>query len=432
VSAEKLMQECHPAPPPWGLPASGLDPCTGDALPAWHSWVRQAQRGLEIMAEASGGFAVVNTNDFAGGVDRILTDLDNYYLLGFAPEDTRTKGYRRLEVRLKNHPELTLRYRRGYDLGEPDERKAKADPLLALASGALPETALPLRMHAAVLPGSGRDARVSIALEVTVPRATLEDADASLQDEIRYAVLAVDTKGAKVKESVGRGARMVLRPVDPTQPPPESVTYQIGEVLALPPGQYQLRASANSTKLGTGGSVYLSIDVTDFSRAPLALSHLVVGFAGGPRVPSFASPPPSRGRGPAWTGRAAGPTRPVRAAPEPAVGAPLPRVSGVPEGLPFAPTLDREFTTADDLALYFELRKRDRSRPVAISVAVVDRDDQVRRRYTRMLPVDHGGRVSFGFPLSDVGAGQFRLRVEATDGVHDAMSEIGIVVTAKQ
>ena len=422
VPPGKVMEECFPPP-------EGDDPCAGGPLPDWHSWVRQAQHGLEIMAEASGGFAVVNTNDFSGGIDRILTDLDNYYLLGFAPPDTTAKGYRRLEVRLRNHPTATLRYRRGYDLGDRGEAKKTTDPLYALSSGALPATALPLRMHAAVLPGSGRDARVTIALEATVPRQALLADDASVQDEIRYAILAVDTKGAKVKEAVGRGARMVLRPRDPSRTAPEHVVYQIGETMALPPGQYQLRASASSTKLGEGGSVYLSIDVPDFRDARLAISGVVLGYAGGPRVPAFApATPAGRGSGAGRTIRP-GPLGRARATP-PGAAPPAPHASGVPEGLPFTPTLDREFTTADELALYFEIRRRDRARDVAVAVAVVDQQDRIVRRYMQLLPRDHAGRVTFGLPLADVGPGLFRLRVATTDGVHDAMSEIGIAVTA--
>jgi hypothetical protein len=425
VSSQKAMQECHPSPP-----GVGDDPCLGGSLPDWNGWVRQAQHGLEIMAEASGGFAVVNTNDFAGGIDRILTDLDNYYLLGFAPPDTTTKGYRRLEVRLRNHPEATLRYRRGYDLGDRDEAKKATDPLFALSSGALPSTDFPLRMHAAVLPGARRDARVTVALEATVPRVTMQTSDASVQDEIRYAILAVDTKGAKVKEAVGRGARMVLRPRDPSRPAPEHVVYQVGETMSLPPGQYQLRASASSAGLGSGGSVYLAIDVPDFRESRLAVSGVVVGYAGGPRVPSFAPAPiGSRGSG---AGRRAGGGlgrgRGMGSGAATATG----RGSGIPEGLPFAPTVDREFTTADDLALYFEILRRDRAGDVAIAVMVVDAQDRIVRRYSQMLPKDHAGKVTFGLPLSQVGPGLFRLRVAVTDGTNDATSEVGVAIVSAE
>ena len=113
----------------------------------------------------------------------------------------------------------------------------------------------------------------------------MQQSDAHLQDDIRYALIAVDMAGAKVKEEIGTRPNVVLRPLDPNLPPPETVTYQIGYILNLAPGRYQLRASAMSSKVGEGGSVYLPIDVPDFSQPALAVSALVLGYAGGQRVP---------------------------------------------------------------------------------------------------------------------------------------------------
>jgi hypothetical protein len=51
--------------------------------------------GPRITATLTGGFAVTNTNDFAGGINHIVSDLDNYYLLGFYPADRSGSGFAR-------------------------------------------------------------------------------------------------------------------------------------------------------------------------------------------------------------------------------------------------------------------------------------------------------------------------------------------------
>src|SRR5205823_3566099 len=84
VASKDLARECFPAP------ATGRDPCA-EGLSDFESDVRQAQSGLRIMSEASGGFAVTNTDDFTAGLRRIVEDLDHYYLLGFYPSDTKGK-----------------------------------------------------------------------------------------------------------------------------------------------------------------------------------------------------------------------------------------------------------------------------------------------------------------------------------------------------
>ena len=55
----------------------------------WDNPIRQAQDGLTIMADASGGFAVTDTDDFTSGLKHIIEDIDHYYLLGFYPSDIR-------------------------------------------------------------------------------------------------------------------------------------------------------------------------------------------------------------------------------------------------------------------------------------------------------------------------------------------------------
>ncbi len=417
VSEQDLMKECAP-----GVFGFRDDPCVGGGFgaggaPSSTAWVRVAQQGLQHISNASGGFAVVNSNDFTGGIDRIIDDLDNYYLLGFYTDDSKKKGYRKLEVLVKDRQELQLRYRRGYEIGaEAGAAPKNQDPLFALSAGALPKANVPLRLTAAVLPGSGKDARVPVALEVSVPRQSLEEADAKLRDQIRYAVMVVDMKGSKVKEANGYGAKLVLRPRATGGKAPDTLTYQIGLALELPPGRYHLRASASSEKLSDGGSVYLPIDVPDFTKDRIALSGLVLGYGSGARVPVVASaiaparalgnrlggiPPPARGRG----------------------AAPV-----VPGGLPMQPTLDREFAVSDDVILYFEVVRKDRAREVGLDVMAVDGGDRVVRRFGQKVGPESAGKVSVRLPLKDFGPGAFRLRVHATDGVNEATNEVAIVI----
>jgi hypothetical protein len=52
--------------------------------------------------------------------------------------------------------------------------------------------------------------------------------------------------------------------------------YEVLSRLDLRPGRYQLRIAANVGSLSTGGSLYHDVDVPDFSRAPVALSGLIL------------------------------------------------------------------------------------------------------------------------------------------------------------
>jgi VWFA-related protein len=405
LSNRDLMRECSPA---FGF---SDDPCLGEGqgmIPDWNSWVRQSQHGLEIMSSASGGFAVVNTNDFTSGISRIVNDLDNYYLIGFRNEDTKTAGYRPLEVAVKGRPELTLRYRRGYQIRNQTEAKKNADPLVALIDHALPEGGLAMRLHAVPMPHSGKEAHVAVAMELTVPRVGLESETARLLDEIRFGFYAIDLKGAKVREQLGQGARVQLSPRSGLTEIPDLVTYEITTVLSLPPGQYQIRASAQSAKLDKGGSVYLAVDVPDFSKMPFGLTDLVLGYADGPHVPIArvqAATPAGRGRG-GGMGRQAAPPEIV---------------------LPFDPTLDRSFARGDSVRLFFQAIQQQPSSVVA-TISALAPDGTVRLTIDRPVAAGPPTALDLTLPLSQLAPGAYRLRVHLSDGRQTAEREIGFAV----
>jgi VWFA-related protein len=408
VTSQELMLECHPAV------GMGPDPCVGTfavgEVPDWTSWVRRAQHGLEIVAEETGGFAIVNTDDFTGGIGRIISDLDNYYLLGFYTRDLTSKGYRPVDVEVRGRPDLTLRYRRGYQIDGAPKPGKKVDELARLVNGALPHNDLPLRLHATPMPSGSQEARVAVALEISVPTAAMADRDsARLIDDIRYGVYAIDVKGAKVKEFTGSGAKIALRPRPGLVVLPDQVTYAIVSELRLPPGQYQLRASATSDKLSSGGSVYLSFDVPDFTGSRLMLTDLVIGYADGPHVPIARHAPAAPARG----------TR--LAAPQ----QPLPRA--VLSALPFDPTLDRVFASSDTLRLYFKAVRKGAT-PLTATISALNADGAVAVTFDRALGTGDTPSLDTSLPLMQLTPGAYRLRVSATDGSTSTMREVGFVV----
>jgi VWFA-related protein len=70
--------------------------------------------GLREVANDTGGIALLNTNNFSGGFERIVRDNSTYYLLGFYPEiDQRDGRFHEITVRV-NRPGVNVRARRGF------------------------------------------------------------------------------------------------------------------------------------------------------------------------------------------------------------------------------------------------------------------------------------------------------------------------------
>ncbi len=76
---------------------------------------RNLQDSLLLMADRTGGQAILNTNDVSAGLERIGRDFDNYYSLGYRAPATDRGIYHRIEVRLKEkRPGWDVRHREGY------------------------------------------------------------------------------------------------------------------------------------------------------------------------------------------------------------------------------------------------------------------------------------------------------------------------------
>ncbi len=151
--------------------ASGLEPSrqstvdgprTSSATQAFGQ--RNRQEPLVVMAQETGGRAILNTNNVAPAVERLI-DLDSArYIVAFAssrPADGKTHQLR-LEV---SRPDVVVRYRRSYKTRSDDERVA--DGVLASLHHGFEDNTHRLRVDAKRL-----DER-KVALDVHIPLRSL-------------------------------------------------------------------------------------------------------------------------------------------------------------------------------------------------------------------------------------------------------------------
>jgi len=81
----------------------------------FQDYVRETQVSLRVLAEETGGFAIVNQNDFDKGIKRIDSETSDYYLVGFYssnPDPLRRN--RKLEVKVRDG--LSVNHRTSYSL----------------------------------------------------------------------------------------------------------------------------------------------------------------------------------------------------------------------------------------------------------------------------------------------------------------------------
>ena len=82
----------------------------------WSDYLRKSQDSLRVIAEETGGYAVVNQNDFDKALKRIDNETSDYYVLGYVSKNSDlTRRRRQIEVRV-TRKDLNVNYRKEYVL----------------------------------------------------------------------------------------------------------------------------------------------------------------------------------------------------------------------------------------------------------------------------------------------------------------------------
>lgn len=238
--------------------------------------------GLRLLAEATGGETVVNTNNFGDGYQRIVKDTNEYYLLAYTPTvEHRDGDFHRLTVRV-NRPGMTVRARPGY-YGTVPESPAPADaaPIgpeaapTGLSAEALDALRLPLAVSGIpldvfVAPFRGTAAKTgSVLVGAQIAGADLALASGEIL-EVGYR--ATDVEGNTTPGAFTR-FELVLKPE--SRPTVQSSGLRFVEWMSLPVGRHQVRFVANQPA-GKTGMVVADVEVPDFVEVPISVSGILL------------------------------------------------------------------------------------------------------------------------------------------------------------
>ena len=281
----------------------------GGTLPSWYrDAIRAAQRnnvaiyaidpgglgtkslldlaGLRVLAEDTGGGAIVDTNEFVRGFSRIVRDNSSYYLLGYSPRVAHTDGqFHAITIRVKR-PGVRVRARLGYLAPEREAAERSR-----AAAAALPPVIDALRSP---IPRTDLEVQVTLApFRATRGGAVVLGASVSgeaLRGDERTADLAyrvINTDGKVVLE---RSGDRPIAPVAQSATSPGSMprfAFHFSDRFEVPRGRYEIRFGAR-VRDDDIGTVVAYVVVPDFQNRPLALSGLLVG----PRQPGQAGEAP--------------------------------------------------------------------------------------------------------------------------------------------
>jgi len=233
--------------------------------------VTRDAEGAESLALDTGGFAVRNSNDLAGGIARIAAESRVYYLLGYNPANAARDGrFRRIEVRLaRPRRGVEVRARRGYyaPSGEAPSRPPPGglDPELQRAlDSPFEEEAIPLRATAYVFDEATLGRAITLlAAEVDVQGLAYTEREGRLEDVLEVLVVARHRESGESFRH-DQTVEMSLRPG--TRAALARTWYGVSREFELPPGGYQARVIVRDRGSGKVGSVVHEFVVPPLGR----------------------------------------------------------------------------------------------------------------------------------------------------------------------
>jgi VWFA-related protein len=238
--------------------------------------VANRQLAMRELAESTGGFAVVNTNEIALPMQHMMEDMRTHYEVAYSPTSTLYDGhFRKIEVKV-NRPKITIQSRKGY-FAVPDLNGEPLQPFEMLALNAINAPHPPADFPYQIAAMQFRPTRDSVEYEVTfeIPVSGLKavpDAKTG-KSHMQAALVALihDSSGAVV----GKVSRQVAREI-PTSELAQAARERIlyAEPIELKAGHYVVDAAVTDEQAGKTSVKRISVFVAP--GEDLALSSLEV------------------------------------------------------------------------------------------------------------------------------------------------------------
>ncbi len=243
------------------------------------------------LAERTGGRAIVNTRNFAGGFDLIGRDLQNRYSLGYSPTRVERGAAHRIEVELtdearrRERRRLTLRHRDSY-VDKPVSTEMADLTFAALAMG---EAANPMGIRIAPLRGPGSelilpsgDVQSRMLVAIPIGRLTLAPVADEHEARVRLWVQVGDSEGG-ASAVTEHAVPVLVAEGDIEEARGRSWPFAIDVVTA--PGPHRVAVGVRDDLSLTTSVVTLDLDA---GNAPAAAVEAPATVADAPPLPDTA------------------------------------------------------------------------------------------------------------------------------------------------
>jgi VWFA-related protein len=243
-----------------------------------------SQDGLDYLAQQTGGIAIRNTNDFSGGIQRVLDDQRGYYLIGYRPDeatfDAKSQGKRHnLSLKVTRPGKFNVRMRNGFfGISEQEikpPQKTTAQQMLNAVTSPFGSSDVHLQLTSLFANDAANGSFMRSFLHIDARDLTFKDGPNGTHECV-FDVLAMTfgDNGVPV-DHTGQTYTVQLPEAEYRRAMRQGFVFNV-TVPIKKPGAYQFRISLRDTATDRIGSVNQFIEVPDLGRKRLALSGVVL------------------------------------------------------------------------------------------------------------------------------------------------------------
>ena len=352
---------------------------------------------LDELSEETGGYAIKNTNDISEGLTRILDEIGNHYVMTYQPSNSNFDGkFRGIALKVVRAGDFKVRARRGYyALHTLDESPVMAHevPLMERANSESLVNDFPFHVQAFHFRGTSRARQVALYAEFPVSALKFDIDDKSKTFSSKYAILVlVKNDGNEIVRKLGQ--EFTLRGPIAQMEEIKKRPQLYNRMIVLAPGRYTLEGVARDSSTAKASVVRVPFEVPVSPDDGLRVSSLVL----------------SRGVNPLTEEQKKQATHPLYL-----------------EGQAyFVPDVEQSFSLARDknLLVHFKVYVPKGTAKVNASLAFL-KNGAVFTQAGGVLPdADARGCIEYStsFGTADFPAGEYDLRVTASDGTRRASS----------
>jgi len=230
--------------------------------------------GLGTVANLTGGVAVVNTNNFSAGLDKILARSKGYYELAYAPTERFDKKFHKIEIKVKREG-IKVYHHVGY-LAVEDKTsqtpKTKEQLIAAAALSPLKARDIDVTPNISLKLANKGAASVDIHMLIDPKKLNLvKGGNGNYAGSLDIVGFVFDQMGRQ-RGGFSETVTLDLTESDYQKAMRQGLTYSAST--QLPAGYYQIRSVVRETSTGSVGTFSKYLEIPDLSKGKLAVSSI--------------------------------------------------------------------------------------------------------------------------------------------------------------